>query len=371
MSILRIFSIRISSLLCAVIILHTAGCCCVSKVKWIEPTYVAPLTDSNCADNSDIADAERLYAAAFEQEEQCLASCVDLFYEVAYLTAHYENGLSDCNRGYLLHQSALLKVVEAGQKFRRLDPSQGLTIQRAGGEQLIPISFCGFVWQPSDFHRLIAVGDYRTQVLSTKHRQAGVGVPLVVKRCQRADEGLLPDESHFAATLRLNVNPVQHAGGDALIGSQLELYDPLRIDHANIQGRNEPIAKDTTAPLAFALRGERRRYLYDFLYTSAARETAGLRILEPYQPGKIPVVLIHGLLSDPYTWAEMVNELRAHPGLVDRFQIWVYEYPTGQAFLTSAARLRGQLSTARIRWIRRKPTGSCPTWSWSGTAWVG
>ena len=43
----------------------------------------------------------------------------------------------------------------------------------------------------------------------------------------------------------------------------------------------------------------------------------------------------------------MVNELRAQPGFVDHFQIWLFEYPTGRAFLSSAASLREQLLLAR------------------------
>jgi hypothetical protein len=58
-------------------------------------------------------------------------------------------------------------------------------------------------------------------------------------------------------------------------------------------------------------------------------------------------VLIHGLLADPFTWAEMVNELRTREGFVDRFQIWVFEYPTGSPFLRSAADLRDRLEQAR------------------------
>ena len=38
-------------------------------------------------------------------------------------------------------------------------------------------------------------------------------------------------------------------------------------------------------------------------------------MLEPYQPGKIPVLLVHGLLSSPVTWAPMFNDLQADPDL--------------------------------------------------------
>jgi pimeloyl-ACP methyl ester carboxylesterase len=71
-----------------------------------------------------------------------------------------------------------------------------------------------------------------------------------------------------------------------------------------------------------------------------------LEFLEPYQPGKVPVVLIHGLASSPEDWSDAIGHLRAAPGFVDRFQIWTFGYPTGQGFLQSAAALRTQLRTA-------------------------
>ena len=66
-------------------------------------------------------------------------------------------------------------------------------------------------------------------------------------------------------------------------------------------------------------------------------------MIEPFQPGKIPVVFVHGLLSDRYTWASMANEIHARPDLVDRYQLLGFEYSTGEPFLASAATLRRQL----------------------------
>jgi pimeloyl-ACP methyl ester carboxylesterase len=58
------------------------------------------------------------------------------------------------------------------------------------------------------------------------------------------------------------------------------------------------------------------------------------------------VVLVHGLFSDPLSWADLVNDLHATPGFTDRFQIWLFRYPTGQGFLQSAAALRRELRGA-------------------------
>jgi pimeloyl-ACP methyl ester carboxylesterase len=71
-----------------------------------------------------------------------------------------------------------------------------------------------------------------------------------------------------------------------------------------------------------------------------------LAFLESYRPGKVPVVLIHGLFSEPETWTAMVGDLQACPSFAERYQIWTFRYPTGQGFLQSAAALRRELRAA-------------------------
>ena len=74
---------------------------------------------------------------------------------------------------------------------------------------------------------------------------------------------------------------------------------------------------------------------------------SGLFLLQPYQPGRIPLILIHGLASDALTWQEMVDHLNADPMIASRYQIWVYQYPTGVSYLRTAADLRREILTVR------------------------
>jgi pimeloyl-ACP methyl ester carboxylesterase len=90
-----------------------------------------------------------------------------------------------------------------------------------------------------------------------------------------------------------------------------------------------------------------RNWLSGFLDPFDPTSRPKLTMLEPYQRGKIPVVFIHGLLSQPMAWADLVNELRAQPDIHSRFQFWAYRYPTGSGFLDSAASLRELLHLAR------------------------
>ena len=59
------------------------------------------------------------------------------------------------------------------------------------------------------------------------------------------------------------------------------------------------------------------------------------------------MLLVHGLLSSPVTWAPMFNDLQADPVLRERFQFWVYFYPTGNPYLATAADLRQNLDAIR------------------------
>ncbi|HPZ82314.1 MAG TPA: alpha/beta fold hydrolase, partial [Thermogutta sp.] len=73
----------------------------------------------------------------------------------------------------------------------------------------------------------------------------------------------------------------------------------------------------------------------------------GLYMVQPYEPDKIPVIMIHGWWSSPMTWIQMFNDLRSDPLIRRRYQFWFYLYPTGQPFWISAAQFRRDLRELR------------------------
>ncbi len=327
----------------------TSGCLS-TRVNWARPDVADPQPVTWTTRHSPFNAVEQRYHQAIQLEVQGCASCVDLFFEVAMATRQHDGPACASCRKRHVHKSALLKLVVAGQRFCRLDPRTGLLIRRDTNEHRIPITHHGFVWDNSHFQQLIPVGDYNTNAMRKLHRRSGVGVPLVVTGRTAEDDRFLPEHAEFAATLQLSVASCREPdrGGQPFIDNvRLELYDPFRIDYTIDSEHPEAIAKDLSAPLAYRLRNDSQSIVENFINPESATGESRLVTVEPYQPGKIPVVLIHGLLSNPYTWVEMINELRAHPGFVDHFQIWVFEYPTGQPFLLSAARLREQLASSR------------------------
>lgn len=323
-----------------------ASGCFATRVKWRDPKpYALPILPILRSENP----VEQMYRRAIALERSGSDACVDAFFEVAIATADYScRSTCDCS-SCDLHKSALAKLVSCGQRFGRLKPSRGLVVKRNEQTQLIPFRHNGFVWRAEDFHCMTPVGEYKSKAFRCTYQRDGVGIPLVVTRVQNPERGLenfLPNRAVFAATLCLGTDAGENTEGCEQ-GYYFKVLDPLRVDHVATPQGLRPIAKDTSAPLAFRLRDERSTILDQFINPGAAGSESHLYTLEPYQRGKIPVVLIHGLLSDPFTWVEMVNALQSNPEFVRHYQIWVFEYPTGRAFLASAADLRQELEMAR------------------------
>lgn len=67
-------------------------------------------------------------------------------------------------------------------------------------------------------------------------------------------------------------------------------------------------------------------------------------LLDPYDPNKIPLLMVHGLQSTPVAFAALVNALRSDPEIRRRYQIWQFYYASGTPVLANAAALRESLA---------------------------
>ena len=76
-------------------------------------------------------------------------------------------------------------------------------------------------------------------------------------------------------------------------------------------------------------------------------KTRGLFLLEPYDSNKVPILMIHGLMSSPLTWMELTNDLLGDAYVRTHYQIWHYVYPTGQSLFYSAKGLRDSLDALK------------------------
>ncbi|HEY0791214.1 MAG TPA: alpha/beta fold hydrolase [Chthoniobacterales bacterium] len=132
---------------------------------------------------------------------------------------------------------------------------------------------------------------------------------------------------------------------------ELTLLNPRVRSSVVVSGRDYPLAGDFTAPVASYPRiNETWLGIINMVRAQRTASRAGLYMLEPYDPTRIPVVLIHGLLSSGFTWRKVGNAIAEDPEIRRRYQFWVFFYPTGNPILASALRLREDLALARDRY---------------------
>ncbi len=213
-------------------------------------------------------------------------------------------------------------------------------------------------WNTDDFERFEFVSDYEVEGLPSSGLSYGLGVPLIAVRKQRDPndprEKYYPEGLSFPVTALARV--VQSSSQDADGAThrhkcQLELHDPLVSSDLQLADRLVPLQTDLSTSLAYFLDSpqfrETSKATLGLLDAQETQKHRGLYMLEPFDPTKIPVVMVHGLWSSPITWMPMFNDLRSFHELRKNYQFWFYQYPTGQPFWLSATQLRADLSELR------------------------
>jgi len=257
-----------------------------------------------------------------------------------------------------LYNTGLAKCIRAAQRVGRLDPRQELHLSCPNGlEFTLSVTHTGFAWRPEEFGPLLFCADYQVVGLDNRFRGYGLGVPLIGTRLPTAPShpSAFRSDAFYPRAVSFPVTAFfRFEGTIADLGAQragrLELYNPLSVQGIQIAGHTVPLETDLTTPLAYFLSRTdlEEAGLIGFLRADSLRNRAGIYMFEPYQPGKIPVVMVHGLLSSPLTWTPLFNELQGDQEIRKRYQFWFYFYPTGDPYLATAADLHQSLHRLRF-----------------------
>lgn len=222
-------------------------------------------------------------------------------------------------------------------------------------------------WTVDDFEEFKFVSDYDVTGISQRYETYGLGVPLIGVRKSPPDadptDKFYPPVIATPVTAFLRLLPEgPPTPGEPLPRRKvlLELYDPLAGCDIVVNGLRVPLESDLTTPLAYFLQQSSLESFAKLGFFTPDRweNQTGLYLTEPYDPHKVPVVFVHGLLSSPSTWSEMLNDLRGTPEIRNNYQFWFYLYPTGQPFWISAAQMRADLREMRAVFDPRRNTAT-------------
>jgi len=241
---------------------------------------------------------------------------------------------------YLKHSNLLTRhgfelTAAAGQKFFFRKPQFMLPVEQAAVSDIINCA------------------DFRTENLTHSSRRFGVGVPLIIGIDSEKSSLQFARNQSIPATMIINFRRVETDGELQRFDCQVQFIDPRRHRMVKL-GRNMiPSECDLSTPLAYMMR--QMTFYNHFIYTmrpDATREVQGLYSLEPDDDMRIPIVLVHGLLSDTRTWAQLINSLQSDPDISRYYRFMGFSYSSGNPVLYSGFLLRQALLDERQRLIK-------------------
>ena len=263
-----------------------------------------------------------------------------------------------CSHGELaiaIHNRAVARLIRLAQRrhthdgenrnWQQILEANGLLI--AGSSQYLAPDRIGDL-QVSD--------DFRVEGMDHIYVSSGLGVPLIAHRFGGKDVGrrpgpVLPTRDAHRGHGRRDAGRRAQRGAWRDTPANIKLLDPFQQRSVAIGGRSVVLASDRTTPLAMQVaRGHLAALEWAGLFDSSFEQPgteAGLYMLRPYEPRKIPVVFVHGLFSSPRAWIQTINELQNNPSIAARYQFWMFIYPTGQPIPGSAAVTPGPRRGAR------------------------
>ncbi len=224
----------------------------------------------------------------------------------------------------------------------------------AGGDWMFSVVSDGKPEHDPSHYRILPADRFQFKGKLVKERtiKEGLGAPMVI-----ASKGFDPtkfDPFIQGKNVYYGVTETLHFQGRSCIAYYL---DPLATETVKFGNHIYPVAADFTAPIGLALAElkPRSKEIQHFLKPSDFVATTRLARLQPYDPRKIPILVIHGLGDSQATWAPMIESLRGDATIRQNYQIWFYSYPTGYPYPLMAAILRDKMDAINAYYPDHKP----------------
>jgi pimeloyl-ACP methyl ester carboxylesterase len=197
------------------------------------------------------------------------------------------------------------------------------------------------------FDKLIPAHTIKSKEFKRRITRDGVGVPFVAHWDatpeRRAAEPLMTEGGYFGSvTATLGFR----SAGDGSRVAMLTLHDSRVVETVKLNGQTQPLAADLSAYGEYIMAHKQWQMagIKALLSSSKYMNKLGIIALERPARDRIPLVMVHGLMSRPATWQNVINELGADPLIQRHFQIYLFRYPSGVPIVYSAAKFRENLA---------------------------
>lgn len=119
-------------------------------------------------------------------------------------------------------------------------------------------------------------------------------------------------------------------------------YDPYRQNEVVLHGQRVPLAANFTAAygLLLAKSGFAAQSLRSMPGSARGIDRPHLSLMQPYDPDRRVLLMLHGLASSPEAWVNVANEVMGDETLRQRYQIWQVYYPTNAPVAVNRAEIQ-------------------------------
>lgn len=235
------------------------------------------------------------------------------------------------------YNTALARLLELNEGGGLFD---GALVPLAVGSMRLAIGKEGFPYPLDHFEKYLPADTLSVYGLTVRDRRPGLGAPFIAVEKKKSG---VPVTKTVPGTLFLRVRGDIRDMVYGLDGG-VEIYSSYVRRSVAVGDRRVPLETDLSAQLAQSLN---QPFIWEMGSTQFFRGKvveSGIYPLQPYTPGRIPVVFVHGTFSSPVWWAEMFNTLRSDPLLWKKYQFWCYLYDSSKPIVFSAVDLRNSIA---------------------------
>ncbi len=197
------------------------------------------------------------------------------------------------------------------------------------------------------FDELIPARTIKHRTLKRHITREGVGVPFVAHWKPTAErQAVEPFMREPGYMVPVTATLEFRSAGQGVRIAALVLHDPRVAETVRLAGKSRPLAADLSAISEYIMSNKQLQMskLSALLHAGGSMDKLGIIALERPSPDRIPAIFVHGLMSRPATWRNLLNELGADTELQKKYQVYFFRYPSGVPIIFSAAKLRGQLA---------------------------
>ena len=189
---------------------------------------------------------------------------------------------------------------------------------------------------------LIPAEGLRFRGLRNIYRRDGFGSEFIAIGANPADADQPWRESNYVP-----LTAVLEFPGDTL-SSVLNTHDvrlfaknPYLDSSITLDGQSIPLAANFTAPYGvwLARSGFAQQSIRSLLGRGGLTKPEVL-LMQPYDPNRLTVIMLHGLASSPEAWINVVNEVMGDEQLRRTYQVWEVYYPTNVPVAVNLAQIR-------------------------------